>query len=456
MRELFSFLSEERVLVDKEDLLLYSYDATPSRRYPIAVVRPVSTEEVVEIVKVASRKRIPLVARGAGTSLSGAPLPCEGCIVVDFSLMDEIIEVDEVNAFVAVQPGVVYEALNRELAKHGLFFPPDPGSGSVCTIAGMVAMNSSGIRAVKYGTTRDYVASLEVVLGTGRVVKLGGRYKKSSSGYDLKSLFVGSEGTLGLFTEIGLRVIPRPNHHAAMIAHFDDFTEAGKAITQAMAKRLDVAVLEVMDSLVVEAVESFSGINLGSAEALVLAEVEGFDANVKEEIRRIAQVFTRRGAKVELAFDEAEIARLWRARKAALPALARLASTLLLEDITVPVSALPEMMRRIRGIGQRHNIRIATFGHAGDGNLHPTFLVENEEEMRRVSAAIEELFRECLSLGGTLSGEHGIGTEKRRYFELEHGYATQVMREIKRALDPKNILNPGKIFYGRQAYFKLR
>lgn len=446
MRELFSFLPEERVLVDKEDLLLYAYDATPLRRYPIAVVRPISTEEVAEIVKAASREGLSLVARGAGTSLSGAPLPCEGCIVVDFTLMDKIVEVDETNAFVAAQPGVVYEELNRELEKHGLFFPPDPGSGSVCTLGGMVAMNSSGIRAVKYGTTRDYVASLEVVLASGEVVKLGGKYKKSASGYDLKSLLVGSEGTLGLFTEIGLHVIPKPSHRAAMIASFNDFEKAAKAITKAVAGRLDMAVLEIMDSPVVEAVESFSGISLGSAEALVLAEVEGFDASVEEEIRRVAQVFAEAGASVELAFDEAEIAKLWKARKAALPALARLASTLLLEDITVPVYALPEMMLRIRALAERHKIRIATFGHAGDGNLHPTFLADSEEELSRAQAAIEELFRECLALGGTLTGEHGIGIEKRPYFELEHGKAAQVMRDIKRALDPGNVFNPGKIF----------
>ncbi|WP_456474077.1 FAD-binding oxidoreductase [Candidatus Pyrohabitans sp.] len=447
MRDLFSFLPEERILVDKEDLLLYSYDATPAgRRYPIAVVRPESKEEVVEVVKAATREGLSLVARGAGTSLSGAPLPCEGCVVVDFTLMDRILEVDEANSFVAAQPGVVYEELNRKLAEHGLFFPPDPGSGSVCTLGGMVAMNSSGIRAVKYGTTRDYVASLEVVLANGEVVKLGGRYRKSASGYDLKSLFVGSEGTLGLFTEIGLRVIPKPTRHAAMIASFDDFERAAKAITKVMAERLDIAVLEIMDSRVVEAVESFSGLSLGSAEALVLAEVEGFDAGVEEEIRRVAQVFAKAGAKVELASDEAEIARMWKARKAALPSLARIASGLLLEDITVPVSALPEMMRRIHALAAKHGVRIATFGHAGDGNLHPTFLADTEEEMRRVREAIEELFRECLSLGGTLTGEHGIGIEKRPYLELEHGGAARMMREIKRALDPRGIFNPGKIF----------
>ncbi len=446
MRDVFSFLPEKRVLVDREDLLLYAYDATPGRKYPVAVVRPTSKEEVVEIVRAASRHGLSLVARGAGTSLSGAPLPREGCVVVDFTLMDKIIEVDEANAFVAAQPGVVYDELNRTLSRYGLFFPPDPGSGSVCTLGGMVAMNSSGIRAVKYGTTRDYVASLEVVLASGEVLHLGGRYRKSASGYDLKSLFVGSEGTLGLFTEIGLRLVPKPSHRAAMIAGFDSFEKATEAITRALAAHVDVAVLEVMDSRVVEAVESFSGINLGSAEVLVLAEVEGFDAGVEEEIRRVARIFTEAGAGVELAFDEAEIARLWKARKAALPALARLAETLLLEDITVPVAALPEMMRRIGRLAERHRLRIATFGHAGDGNLHPTFLVNGEEELERARAAIEELFRECLALGGTLSGEHGIGVEKRPYFELEHGRTVQVMREIKRALDPQGIMNPGKIF----------
>ncbi len=446
MRDVFSFLPEKRVLVDREDLLLYAYDATPGRKYPVAVVRPTSREEVVEIVRAASRHGLSLVARGAGTSLSGAPLPREGCVVVDFTLMDKIIEVDEANAFVAAQPGVVYDELNRTLSRYGLFFPPDPGSGSVCTLGGMVAMNSSGIRAVKYGTTRDYVASLEVVLASGEVLHLGGRYRKSASGYDLKSLFVGSEGTLGLFTEIGLRLVPKPSHRAAMIAGFDSFEKAAEAITRALAAHVDVAVLEVMDSRVVEAVESFSGINLGSAEVLVLAEVEGFDAGVEEEIRRVARIFTEAGAGVELAFDEAEIARLWKARKAALPALARLAETLLLEDITVPVAALPEMMRRIGRLAERHRLRIATFGHAGDGNLHPTFLVNGEEELKRARAAIEELFRECLALGGTLSGEHGIGVEKRPYFELEHGRTVQVMREIKRALDPQGIMNPGKIF----------
>jgi glycolate oxidase len=434
----FDFIPEERRLEEPEELLTYSYDATDHRGRPALVLRPVSRVEVVGIVKEANDKGIPIVPRGAGTSLSGGPVPMDGAAVLDLTLMDRIKEVRQRDRLVAVEPGVVYAKLNMHLEKFGLFFPPDPGSGSVCTIGGMVAANSSGIRAVKYGTTRDYVARLEVVLADGRVIETGTFARKSSSGYDLTGLLVGSEGTLGIFTEIALRLLPRPTHHAAAMVTFPSTTDAARAVGRIISSGMDPAVLEFMDKNTVQTVERYMGLGLPDAEALILMEMDGFGEGVD---RRLEKALELAGAEeVEIGADREA---LWKARKAALPSLARYAPNLVLEDVTVPISRLPDILERIGEISRRRGIPIATFGHAGDGNLHPTFLVEGRDQNLR--RAMEELFKATIDLGGTLSGEHGVGLEKRDFMVLEHHGSLELMRKLKAELDPKNILNPGKI-----------
>jgi len=435
----FDFISEERRLTQPEELLTYSYDATDHRGRAGLVLRPVSKDEVVEIVKEAYETGTPIVPRGAGTSLSGGPVPEEGAVVLDLTLMDRIIEVQERDRLATVEPGVVYGRLNKHLESHGLFFPPDPGSGSVCTIGGMVATNSSGIRAVKYGTTRDYVARLEVVLADGRVIEPGTYARKSSSGYDLAGFFVGSEGTLGIFTEITLRLLPKPTHYAAARLAFPGAAEAARAVGKIISSGLNPAVLEFMDKNTVQTVEKYMGLGLPEAGALLLIEMDGFDQGADLLLEKALDLAD--AEEVERGTDRQA---LWRARKAALPSLARYAPNLVLEDVTVPISKLPEILERIGEISKGYGIPIATFGHAGDGNLHPTFLVEERDE--NLEEAMKELFQATLSLGGTISGEHGVGLEKKGFMGLEHGTSLDLMKKIKAELDPKNILNPGKVF----------
>jgi glycolate oxidase len=450
MLQLFDFMDRDRVLATPEELLSYSYDATRHRSLPSLVLMPSSKEEVIRIVKTASRERIPIVPRGAGTSLSGGSVPITGGIVVDFTLMNSIKEVDLENFLVTVEPGVVYDKLNRRLAEHGVFFPPDPGSASVCTIGGMVATNSSGLRAVKYGTTKDYVKMLEVVLADGEVIRCGTKAVKSSSGYYLPSIFVGSEGTLGLFTEITLRVVRKPTYYATAAAGFKSMADAGKAVRDIIFSGLRPAALEVMDRHTLQAVERYIDVKFPDVSALLIVELDGFNPEVNVQLRKAVEVFKSCGAvEVEEAVTESDREAIWKARKSSLPALARYKPTLILEDVTVPISALPSMFEKIEEIAYRHRLEIATFGHAGDGNLHPTLLVDrdNAEEMARAERAVEELFYSTIEMGGTLSGEHGIGVEKKRYMSLEHKNALDIMREIKKFLDPNGILNPGKIFW---------
>lgn len=449
MHDLFSFLPGERVMGEKEDLIAFSYDATRHTGMPELVLRPLSSGEVCQIAKVCGSNNIPIVPRGAGTSLSGGPVPTKGCIVIDFTLMDSILDIDPENSLVTVQPGVVYDKLNIYLKDHDLFFPPDPGSSSVCTIGGMVSTNSSGIRAVKYGTTRDYVQSMEVVTAEGTAIRLGTLARKSSSGYDLKDLFIGSEGTLGLITEITLKLIRRPTHFSAASMLFNTLEEAGMGIKKLILSDISPSVLEIIDPATVDAVRRFSSIEIKKSGTLVLIETDGFDNSVEKRIQEAVKIMEKEGAAdIKISSDEKSRMELWEARKAAFPALARYSPTLILEDITVPISSLPGIMKKIEEIAMKHELAIATFGHAGDGNLHPTFLVDqkNAEEMERAGNAIKELFHYCLSIGGTLSGEHGIGLEKKDHMRKEHEYALDVMKKIKNVLDPSGILNPGKVF----------
>jgi glycolate oxidase len=368
---------------------------------------------------------------------------------MDFSLMNKIKEVDTNNSLVTVEPGVVYGNLNSHLKGFGLFFPPDPGSGEVCTIGGMVSTNASGIRAVKYGTTRDYVQRLKVVLASGEIVTLGNLAPKSSAGYDLVGFFVGSEGTLGILTEITLRLIKIPTHFAAASLSFESMSEAGKAVGGIVSAGLEPSVLEILDESTLKVIKMFQRID-ATGRAVLLIEMDGFfEDDVKQRLDSALDICISKGAiESRKATEKKDRERLWRARKAALPSLARYKPTLILEDITVPLSRLPEMLGELKNISDKHGVGIATFGHAGDGNLHPTMLVDrrNPVEMERAEVAMEDIFRAALSFGGTLTGEHGIGLSKKRFLELEHKGSLELMKKLKRAFDPDNIMNPGKVF----------
>jgi glycolate oxidase len=455
INELVTLLGKENVLTEKEDKINYSYDATadmPSRE-PDVIVTPSRKEEIVALVKLAAKHKVPIVTRGSGTNLSGGTIPIDGGIVLSMLKFDKIIEVDPANLTATVEPGLVIQRLNEAVAAHGLIYPPDPGTVTTATMGGSVSECSGGLRGLKYGVTKDYVMGLEIVMTDGEVIRTGGKTVKNVSGYDLTKLFTGAEGTLGIITEIIVKLIPAPKYRRSMLAVFDDLDKAGKTIADIISHKVIPATLEIMDNVTIRTVENYSKIGLPvEAEAVLVIEVDGsIEEVVVKEFETVKSICSGNGAtSMKLAESDSDRDAIFAARRAALPALAQVKPTTVLEDATVPRSRIPEMLKALREIAVKYNLQIGTFGHAGDGNLHPTILTDesNKEEMERVHQAVDEIFKVAISLGGTLSGEHGIGMAKSKYMELQFGPAgVNVMKKIKDALDPDNILNPGKMFW---------
>jgi glycolate oxidase len=450
--QLRSLLSPDRVLTRDEDILPYSFDGTAAiKQRPGAVVFPLTTEEVAGCVCAAREAAVPVVTRGSGTGLSGGSVPLPGCLVLCLARMDKLLEIDEKNLTLHAQCGVITKEIDDAAAAVGLFYPPDPGSMKISTIGGNVAENSGGLRGLKYGVTRDYVMGLRVVLPDGTITWLGNKCVKDVAGYSMKDLFVGSEGTLGIITEVMIKLLPRPQARKTMLALYDSMEAAAETISAIIAAKIIPCTLEFLDRVTVECVEDYAKIGLPTdVEALVLMETDGHPVVVEEEAAQIMELARRHGAReVRAAADEAEGARLAAARRNAFSALARVRPTTILEDVTVPRSELATMVGFIRQCAERHNLRVGTFGHLGDGNLHPTFLTDerNTEEMHRVEVALEEIVAETLRLGGTVTGEHGVGLAKKAFIRRQLGEASyELMRQIKRALDPQSLLNPGKIF----------
>ncbi|TGE34303.1 FAD-linked oxidase C-terminal domain-containing protein [Desulfosporosinus sp. Sb-LF] len=452
LQELIQVLGSENVLTEQEDLLTYAYDATAAMKHqkPDVVITPVSTEQVVEVVKIAANYKIPIYPRGSGTNLSGGTIPVQGGIVLSMLNLNKILEVDQDNLTATVQPGLIIQALNDEAGKYGLIYPPDPGTVTTATMGGSVSECSGGLRGLKYGVTKHYIMGLKVVLANGDVIRWGGKTVKNVTGYDLVALFTGAEGTLGIITEIIVKLIPAPEARKSILAVFDDLDKAGKAIAAIIRNKVIPATLEIMDNDTIQTVEHFVHAGLPiDAEAVLLCEVDGYKEVVARESVLVERILKEEGAvQVNIAKDDKERDLLWLARRTALPALAQKRPTTVLEDATVPRSKIPDMLKAIRGIAKKHNLQIATFGHAGDGNLHPTILTDERdvEEMKRVHLAVDEIFQVAISLGGTLSGEHGIGIAKMKYLNMEFGEAgVAALRRIKEALDPNYVLNPGKI-----------
>ncbi|MBE3551460.1 MAG: FAD-binding protein [Kyrpidia tusciae] len=451
IEELRGILGPGRVLTSEADRLSYAYDASFGVYVPDCVVQPKSTEEVQAVVRAAARERIPLYPRGSGSCLSGGPLPVYGGIVVDLSKMDGKLEIYPDDLVAVVSPGVRTLDLQKAAERHGLFYPPDPSSSRISTIGGNIAENSGGPRGLKYGVTRDYVLGLEVVTADGRVFRTGGHTIKNVTGYDLTRLIVGSEGTLGIVTEAVLRLLPKPQARRTALAVFDDLVVAGTAISKILTSGILPGALEIIDQACLRAVEAFrpSGLPV-DAEAVLLVEVDGHPAAVDDEIRQAAQICRQLGARsVEVAADEAARDRLWFARRQISPAIARIKPTKISEDATVPRSRIPEMFAKLREIRKKYGVELVVFGHAGDGNLHPNILCDlrDREEMKRVEEAVAEIFRAALEMGGTLSGEHGIGTMKAPFLTWQLGeVGVEMTKRIKQAWDPDNIMNPGKIF----------
>jgi glycolate oxidase len=435
------------------DLVSYSSDASEHQGRPDCAVWVRTTEQVSALLKLANQKRFAVIPRGAGTGLAGSVVPQNGGVVADLVRMNQILRISIEDRLAVLQPGVVYAQLQKALAPHGFFFPPDPASGNVATIGGNVATGAGGIKGAKYGTTRDYVLALEVVLPDGSVLRSGSNCMKSVSGYDLTRLFVGSEGTLGIITEITLKINPKPSIVATCSAAFDSIEEAGKATSEVMQSGILPCALEILDDQCIVALNQNRNLGLPEAAALLFAEADGYtQAETEYQIDKIIAIFERNGAKkIERAQSSGDTERIWAARKAIGGTLFRLSYNMLAEDVTVPISKVPEMLHRIKAISKRHNILIATLGHLGDGNLHPNIIFNGTkaEESARAEAATEELFHLAIEMGGTLTGEHGIGIAKAPFMRLEHNeVAMRTMSSIKKLLDPNNILNPGKMSLG--------
>jgi glycolate oxidase len=442
----------EQVLTSPEDTIPYGFDGTAALKGPVGVVvHPGSTEEVAAVVKLANEFSIAIVTRGSGTGLSGGSVPSEGCIVLCLTRLDKIISVDAANLTVRAQCGVITAAIDAAANKHGLFYPPDPGSMKISTIGGNVAENSGGLRGLKYGVTRDYVMGLEVVLPDGRIARFGNACVKDVAGYSMKDLFIGSEGTLGIITEVLLKVLPRPAARRTMLASYDRMEDAAQTVSDIIAAKIIPCTLEFLDRMTIGCVEDYAKIGLPrDCEALLLMETDGHPAAVAEEAEQMLALARARGARdVRVARDDAEALQLASARRSAFSALARVRPTTILEDVTVPRDKLAEMVAFVAEVAKRHKLLVGTFGHMGDGNLHPTFLTDerNTEEMARVHEALEDIVTKTLALGGTITGEHGVGLAKKAWLRRQVGENSHdLMREIKRAWDPRNLLNPGKIF----------
>ena len=411
---------------------------------------PGRAEQVSEILKLANRTKIPVIPRGAGTGLSGMAVPTKGGIVLDLNHMNKILKISIEDRLAIVQPGVVYAALENALAPYGFFFPPDPSSGKVCTLGGNVATNAGGVKGAKYGTTRDYVLGLQVVLPDGRIMRTGSKAIKSVSGYDLTRLFVGSEGTLGVVTEIILKINPKPRATSTALATFDNLEDAGHAVTEIMHSGILPSVLEILGRETLVAINQNTDLNLPEVDAMLLVETDGYTSEETEyQMKKILDIFRKNHAQeVKEAKSEAEVTELWKARKSAYAVLARIKTHFVLEDVTVPIGKVAKMLRGVNEIAKKYNLQIAAFGHAGDGNLHPQILYDgyDPDQVKRMEAASGELFKLAISLEGTLTGEHGIGLSKARYMTLEHDPAAMdVMRSLKKMFDPNNILNPGKM-----------
>ncbi|MCZ7640728.1 MAG: FAD-binding protein [Verrucomicrobia bacterium] len=445
-------LGPENVLTAKEDLIPYSFDGTAAlSQMPGAVVLPRNTEQVPAVLRIANTARVPVVTRGSGTGLSGGSLPVADGLVLCLVHLNRVLELDRANLTLRCEAGTLTQTIAEAAAQAGLFYPPDPGSMKISTIGGNVAENSGGLRGLKYGVTRNYVMGLEVVLPDGEVLWTGNQCVKDVAGYSLRDLFIGSEGTLGVITKVLLRLIPKPAAKRTLLATFARMDQAAQTVSDIIAAQIIPCTLEFLDRTTIACVEDYAQIGLPrDCEALLLMETDGHPAVVEEEAARMVELAQQNGCPgVRVAQTEEEAVKLASARRTAFSALARVAPTTILEDITVPRSELARMVRIVEAVAAKYRLRVGTFGHMGDGNLHPTFLTDerNAEEMHRVEEAFKELFAEAIRLGGTITGEHGVGVAKKAFLPAFAGEASmRVMRELRRVLDPHGILNPGKMF----------
>ena len=446
------FFTEDEFSTELAERFAYAKDVSPldvsADVLPDVVVWPRTSEQVSNLVKVASEMFVPVVPRGAGSGESGGSMPVEGGVVLDLTFMKKVLDLDEKNLTCLVEPGIVCDDLNFFLKKKGFFLPPVPASSEMATIGGCVANNSGGYRTVKYGSFKNWVMELEVVLPDGDIIRTGAKTRKSSSGYDLTRLYVGSEGTLGIFTKILLRVHPLPQCIRLVTATFDDILKACDMTVELMSSDIIPSAVEIMDRLSIEAVRNY-GVKLPRCDSFLIVELDGFEADVEQRVERVRKMaLDCRADEVSVGTSEDEINALWKGRKSITPALVAIKPSIIDEDVAVPVANVPDLFKRLVKIAKDLDIEIATYGHVGDGSLHPDILFDkrNPEEVKKAFRAIEMLREATLSLDGTVTAEHGIGLRRKKYLELEYGSKeVEIMGRIKRALDPKNIMNPKKI-----------
>ncbi len=451
VRQIEAIVGKGNVLSSIEDLICYGYDATNLEVLPGLVVFPNSAKEISQILILANKNRFPVVPRGMGTGFSGGSLPVWGGVVLVTTRLNRILEVDTENLIAIVEPGVVTGDFQKEVEKLGLYYPPDPASQLYCSLGGNVAECAGGPRAVKYGVTKDYVLGLEVVLPTGEIIETGVKTMKGVVGYDLTKLFVGSEGTLCMITKIILRLLPLPDARKTAMVLFRDVEDAATAVSRIISSKIVPSTLELMDHASIQCVEDYLNMGLPKdAGALLLIEVDGDREVLPKYMAKIDEITSGLNRlEMKIAENDQETQNLWKARRALSPASYRLNPTKMAEDITVPRTEIATFIREATKIANERSLKIINFGHAGDGNLHTSIMIDekNGDEKKRAEEAIEEIFKLTVRLGGTLSGEHGVGTTKAPYLHLELKHdAIEVMKKIKSVLDPNNILNPGKIF----------
>ena len=449
--ELRRLVGAQYVMDQLEDRICYSFDATFRDFLPDVVVKPGCVAEIAAIVKLAGRYNVPITARGAATGLSGGAVPVKGGISLVLTRLNKIIDIDTANRVAVVETGVITQDFVNAVTQAGLFYPPDPASAKTSTIGGNIAECAGGPRGVKYGITRDYVLGMEVVLPDGSVVELGNKFDSEMAGPDWGMLLVGSEGTLGIITKIYLKLVDKPSAKQTLLAVFTSLDDAARTVSEMIASGTIPTTLEIMDNLTIRAVEDYLKVGLPvSAEAILLIEVDGSAKAIVKQAEHVIKVCQQCGAtEIQTASTPEDIDKLWQARRAISPACGKLNPTKISEDATVPRSQIPTMVRRLREIAQKYNLKMVIFGHAGDGNLHPNILSNkhDHEEMERVEQAVAELFKVALELGGTLSGEHGIGYMKAPFLQWETGETGfAVGKAIKKVIDPQGLLNPGKLF----------
>jgi glycolate oxidase len=452
LQTLESTVGSQNLLTSQEDRIAYSYDGTPLlKQYPDAIIVPRSADHISKVLRLANEEGFAVVPRGSGTGLSGGSIPVENCVVLVMSSWNRILEIDRENLTAWVEPGVLTGQVHAEVERLGLLYAPDPGSSSISTIGGNVAENAGGLRGLKYGVTRNYILGMELVLPNGEIITPGGKVMKDVAGYSLKDLMIGSEGTLGVFTKILLRLVPKPEASKTMLAYFDKMMDAANTVAAIIAAKITPSALEFLDNTTVRCVEDYAHLGLPTdIDALLMIEVDGRRGEVEQDAETVRQICLKNAAReVKTAATDAETMKLRAARKVAFTALARVKPTTILEDATVPRSMVPAMLEHINAVARRYDLTFGNFGHAGDGNLHPTCLTDERDasEIKKAEKAFEEIYAKAVELGGTITGEHGVGLSKKKFLEKALGSAAvEAMRAIKAALDPNMVLNPGKIF----------